>query len=66
MQQRTSDKLEIMHTLGFAIKYMLNASSAELPCQSINQFAFPVLGTHQGSQQTATGRILRMSSLNDT
>jgi len=26
------------------------------PCQSINQFAFLVLRTHQGSQQTTTGK----------
>ena len=34
--------------------------------QSINQFRLLGLKTHQGSQQTITGRILRMLSLNDT
>jgi len=34
--------------------------------QSINQFTFSVLRTHQGSQQTITAKILRMLSLNET
>ena len=34
--------------------------------QSINHFTFLVFRTHQGSQQTTTGRMLRTSNLNDT
>jgi len=31
--------------------------------QSINQFTFPVFRTRQGSQQTITGKVLTMLSL---
>ena len=36
------------------------------PMTTMNQFQFPVFRTHQGSQQTVTGRLLRMSKMNNT
>ncbi len=33
---------------------------------SVNQFTFPVIRAHQGSQQTITEEISRMLGLNDT
>ena len=41
----------------------INETAAMTWCinQSINQFTFPVFRTHEGSQQTITKRVLRMS-----
>jgi len=44
---------------------LCTSSDSFITINSINQCTLPVVRTHQGSQKTLTGRILRRLSLND-
>ena len=51
--------------ISVALGWYLRSNLARRECH-ITYITFLVFRTQQGSQQTITGRILRMSTLNDT
>ncbi len=58
---QSSSCIEMMHKFVLSERReLLEGSSSRAPCkcQSINQFTFYVFGTHQGSQQTITGKTV--------